>query len=258
MLTPDFPLLEQILPAAGEGAAHGWRWAAISRAKEDSRCPPGANDDMWRVRVVSGQLWAAICDVATHKRGISGADIHAIIDTALYGASEYASPTEIIVEAHSLLTAELASRQAAGVACLFLLMLTAQGECRFAHVGDSVALRWQPQNWWRRSRLSLVNSRHRRGHGLTQSVGARAPGGPRIEEGVFFARPGERILLATDGVFHDAMTLPRMKSWVDAHERRSDQCLPFDLVRKVEAEARFGQPQADDSTLLLLERAPNS
>ena len=238
-----------------EGAHLGWRYAAITRAKTICGERSESNDDLWLIRYGPDHLNVAVIDVASNKRGISGIEVQEILESAFRETSVHASPAEVIALAHAHLAAERARRQAQGVACFMIARLARDGEVLWAHVGDAALCRWRPQTWWRRSGLGLLNARHRQGQGLTQSVGTRAAAGPRIEEGCFKARPGERLLLASDGVFHDAIGLKVLKRWIDAHHRSRGELLPIDLVRKVESEARFTQLHADDSTLLLVERA---
>lgn len=235
-----------------QGAWLGWRYAAATHGKDSDCSHP--NDDAWLVRCAPAHLSIGTLDVATQKRGINGIEIQAAIVEAFAGSSLNASPAEIISAAHARLAAELARRQARGVSCLMIVQLNNDGYCTWAHVGDAALLLYRPISLWRRSRLKLLNTRHRLGHGLTQSVGIASPRGPRIEEGGFKTSTGDRLLLATDGVFHDSMRLPMLKRWLDEHHRQRHLLLPADLVRKIETEARFTQPQPDDSTLVIVER----
>jgi serine/threonine protein phosphatase PrpC len=240
----------------GDGACFGWRYAAISRPKQEHGVEPGPNDDHWLTRRGGKSHWyAAVIDVATNKVGIDGIDIQSAIQKGFARANANASPAEIVAAAHAAVARELARKRARGVACFMVARLGQNGECLWAHVGDAVILRYQPQTWWRRSRLRLLNSRHRRGQGLTESVGMTAPRGPRIEEGAFMAAPGERVLLCSDGVHHDEMTLTQIKRWIDAYDRRGDELMASDLAQKIEAEARYTQPHADDTTIVVLERS---
>lgn len=233
-------------------ARFGWRYAATTRAKESQL--PEPNDDAWLVRFGQEHLDMALVDVATHKRGITGLQIQEIIGKTFNEMSFHATPSEIIAETHVRLANELSLRQANGVACLLIVRLARNGNCQWAHVGDAVLLRWQAPNLWRRSKLDLLNTRHRRGQGLTQSVGTQSKNGPCIEEGSFVAGRGDKLLLASDGVFHDAIQLKTIKTWVDTHHQYRELALQSDLVRKVETEARLSQPHPDDSTLILIER----
>ncbi len=235
-----------------DGAALGWRYSAITRAKADFDGLP--NDDAWLVHQGPAHLDVVVIDVATHKRRVLGSEIQNAIADTFVAATAHAGPAEIIAAAHFRLTTLLRERDARGVACLLIVRLLADGRCEWAHVGDTVLIRWQSAKWWRRSILRPLNTRHRRGHGLTQCVGSERKGGPLIEEGCVVATPGERLLLASDGVFHDAITLRAIHQWVDAHHRQRDVLLPRDLAEKIEAEARMTQPDADDTTLIVIER----
>lgn len=248
------PFISSPTPAR-QGAWLGWRYAAATHGKDQSPdCLPEPNDDAWLVRCSPAHLSVAIADVATQKRGITGVEIQTAIIEAFAGSSLNATPAEMISIAHARLAAELARRGARGVSCLMIARLDRDGNCSWAHVGDAVLLLYRPTTLWRRSRLKMLNTRHRRGHGLTQSVGIASPRGPRIEEGGFKTSTGDQLLLASDGVFHDSMRLPMLKRWLDEHHRQRHLLLPADLVRKIETEARFTQPQPDDSTLVIVER----
>lgn len=237
-----------------DGSWLGWRYAATTRAKGYLDVTSEPNDDAWRIRRAPEHLSIAVIDVATHKRGISGAEIQAALTQAFDTASSNAMPAEMISMAHASLAAELRIRGAKGVACLLIVRLERDGHCHWANVGDAALLLYRPANLWRRGKLKLLNTRHRRGHGLTQCVGTAATGGPRVEEGGFPMACGDRLLLASDGILHDAMRLSSLRRWLDAHHRQRNLLLPADLARKIEAEARFSQPTLDDTALVAVER----
>lgn len=245
------------LPAsalAGEGACYGWRWAGLSCAKRADEDSQPVNDDTWLVRHDHARLDLALVDVATQKRGITGQQMQATIATAFAGAGTHDSPAEILAAAHHRLLDQLSAAEARGAACLMVVRLAADGSCLWAHAGDAVLIHWQARSKWRGSRVRLLNNRHRQGHGLTHGVGIQRPSGVQFEEGMLTLDNGDRLLMMSDGVYHDAMTPETIQHWVDAHEQVIDSRLPADLVRKIEAEARFSQPRADDSTLVVIER----
>ena len=241
---------------AGEGAARGWRWAGLSCPKSLGDGTVQANDDAWFARSGDTTLDLAVVDVATQKRGITGVAIQEILQQTFQDADRHVSPGEILNDAHGRLLDQLKATHAKGAACLMIVRLDADGHCQWAHAGDAVLAHWQPPTTFRNSRLHLLNTRHREGHGLTQGVGIQRESGVQFEEGMLTLAEEDRLLMMTDGVFHDAMTIDGIRHWIDAHELSADTCLPCDLVRKIEAEARFTQPRADDSTLVLIERKP--
>ncbi len=239
---------------AGEGACYGWRWAGLSCAKRADEDSQPLNDDTWLVRHDHARLDLALVDVATQKRGITGQQLQTTIATAFTEAGTHDSPAEILAAAHHRLLDQLSAAEARGAACLMVVRLAADGSCLWAHAGDAVLIHWQAPSKWRGSRVRLLNNRHRQGHGLTHGVGIQRPSGVQFEEGMLALDNGDRLLMMSDGVYHDAMTPETIQHWVDAHEQVIDTRLPADLVRKIEAEARFSQPRPDDSTLVVIER----
>lgn len=226
-----------------------WRYAAQTVGKDEN------NDDTYLVQRTHDALTVVLIDVATHKTGVTGAEIQSSIAESMRCASPNASPSELIGDTHSVLSHYLAQHNARGVAAIMVLRLLPDGNCLWAHVGDTVLLLWQPvYQSGTSSRLILRNERQRRGNALLQSCGMRRAITPMVEEGCLKLEPGQRLLLASDGVYHDAMTLAAMKSWVDAYSRLSDVLMPSDLVRKIDTEARLTQPQADDRSLIVIER----
>ena len=244
-------------PQIVEDAWLDWRYAAASTAKSpDSGEVVSFNDDASLAHHVTDALYLGVVDVATRKSGITGAEIQAAINSALASASSKASPAEIIGAAHCHLSSELGRRSAQGGACLLIVRATSDGTIQWAHTGDGVVLHWKAPRWWTSaSRLELLNTRQRQGHGLVYCVGMRRVPTPLIEEGSLIVRPGDRLLIASDGIFHDAMRLSHLKRWIDAYERNAMAGLTSDLVRKIDVEARLSEPSPDDRTVVVLERS---
>lgn len=242
-----------------ENAWLGWRFCAMTSPKStiSDDAPSLQNDDTYLIRCTPDalELWAI--DVATRKSGTDGDAIHSVIEQVSRSASTHAAPSEVIAEAHRSLTAYLERRNARGAAALVCVRLGRDGQVLWAHAGDPALIHWRPANIWSsESRMRLLNTRQREGNGLLQCVGMQRAVTPLVEEGAFRLKQNERLFLLTDGVFHDAMQLGKLKRWVDAYDRLGASSLPSDLARKIDTEARMSQPHADDRTLIVVELAP--
>lgn len=249
LIEPTLDITQRVL----QHAALGNRFAGVTRAK-CQHAEPRENDDRVQARILPDAVLLGLTDIATTKSGVRGADMHRPIAAALQAAERYHTSAEIVLSAHDRLTEMLLSVGGRGVACFAVARVDAQGCCHWAHVGDTVLLHYRAQTWWRRSSLVQLNTRHRKGHGLTQCIGSRAAAGPRIEEGRLTLAPRDQVLLASDGVLHDDMRLPQIKRWLDANAATAGLRLPMELCSRLEAEARLTQPHPDDTGLLVLER----
>lgn len=247
-----------MIDKVGDTAWLGWRYAALTRGKDNGNSSDHStsNDDGFFVRHVADFLEVVVIDVATRKVGISGASVLACLNNTFTRFGTRETPAELVAELHRSLMARLDQQVGArAAACALIVRANPEGIITWAHAGDAAFLLHRPQTWYRRSRLRLLNERHHIGPALTNCIGTRRDStGLRVDEGQLRMRSGERLLACSDGVFHSAMPIKKLRFWLDAHQHQQALRTTADLVAKIECEARLTQPHPDDSTLVVIER----
>jgi sigma-B regulation protein RsbU (phosphoserine phosphatase) len=191
------------------------------------------------------RLGIVIADVT--DKGVPAALFMALSRTLLRAtAIDGRQPAEVLLRANRLILAD--SRSGLFVTCFYLILETQSGQLTYANGGHNYPLLYE---------VSTGQVRPLRAQGIVLGI---IPD-PRFEQLETTMRPGDVLLLYTDGVT-EAMTPQRelfgddrLAAVLRANHHRGPQEI-INAVLAALSEFAAGQPQSDDITMVVVKRSP--
>lgn len=200
-----------------------------------------------------GMLFGVL-DEATQKIGIRSREALSVVVECLGAQGPDLPMASRLAMASDSLNGYLSaiSPPARAGVCAILAQVEPKGIVRWAGVGDCSAHVFRADRWWRRSGARRLNVAQRTVRGqLTHALGSAQT--PRVEQGWLRLRPGDLLVLSSDGLLHEALDSSEAWAWISGHRANSGASL-CDLARKLVAEGRLAQQRADDVSLVVIER----